>query len=98
MVGVLPVVRVGRTGTVGDREGVAGRTGPEMKAWVIALAVVSLGAGQAPTFRTDIETVRVDVLVTKGGRPVPDLGRPTSRCSTTASRSGSTTRRSRRSR
>ena len=73
MVGILPVVRIGRPGAAGDREGVARRAGPEMKAWVVALAVVGLGAGQAPMFRTDIETIRVDVLVTKGGRPVADL-------------------------
>ena len=47
-----------------------------MKAWAMLLALTTAGASQAPVFRARVETVRVDVLVTKGGRPVADL-RPT---------------------
>jgi len=42
---------------------------------VLALAAACLGVahGQAPTFRAGVEAVRVDVLVTRDGRPVPNL-------------------------
>jgi VWFA-related protein len=46
-----------------------------MIARVILAAVGILGIlqGQAPTFRAGVEKVRVDVLVTRGGRPVTNL-------------------------
>lgn len=44
-----------------------------MKTWVMLLAVAASGASQEPLFRARVETVRVDVLVTKDGRPVADL-------------------------
>lgn len=45
-----------------------------MTSRLIVLALLSLGAVQAPVFRSGVETVRVDVLVSRGGLPVQGLG------------------------
>jgi VWFA-related protein len=42
------------------------------RSFLVWLTCVS--AIQAPLFKSGVETVRVDVLVTRDGRPVPDLG------------------------
>lgn len=44
-----------------------------MRTFTLALAFAGLGLAQSPIFKSDIETVRVDVLVTRDGRPVTDL-------------------------
>jgi VWFA-related protein len=40
---------------------------------VTALACLAAAQGQAPTFKSGVEAVRVDVLVTRDGRPVTNL-------------------------
>jgi len=39
----------------------------------LVLSWLSLAPGQVPTFKSSVEAVRVDVLVTRGGRPVEGL-------------------------
>jgi hypothetical protein len=57
----------------------------------LALLLALAAAGEAvqqpasPPFRTGVELVTVDALVTSGGRPVAGCARPISSCSTTAS-------------
>jgi VWFA-related protein len=41
--------------------------------WVMLARVMPAGGPQQPTFRVNIDLVSVDVLVTRGGRPVPGL-------------------------
>lgn len=40
---------------------------------LVALACLGAVQGQTPAFRSGVESVRVDVLVTRGGRPVTNL-------------------------
>jgi VWFA-related protein len=44
-----------------------------LAACAVALAVAGLRAQQTPVFRANVELVRVDVLVTDGGRPIAGL-------------------------
>ena len=48
--------------------------------WLVPLVLPCLGPAppQAPTFKSGVEAVRVDVLVTRGGVPVPGSSPPTS--------------------
>lgn len=41
---------------------------------LLLLVLLCAGATQVPTFKAGVETVRVDILVTRDGRPVTDLG------------------------
>jgi VWFA-related protein len=43
------------------------------RAVVVALTSLCAALGQVPTFRSSVEAVRVDVLVTRDGRPVTNL-------------------------
>ena len=48
--------------------------GPCALCLAVVLAGAALGAAQQPTFSARVEGVRIDVLVTDGGRPVAGLG------------------------
>jgi len=43
------------------------------RALLVAVSCLCAAPGQAPTFKSGVEAVRVDVLVTRDGRPVPHL-------------------------
>jgi VWFA-related protein len=43
------------------------------RALLVALGCLCAAPGQAPFFKSSVEAVRIDVLVTRDGRPVPNL-------------------------
>jgi Ca-activated chloride channel family protein len=70
-------VRSSGFGVRGSRFGVPGSAFclvPCACCLAVVLAGAALGAAQQPTFSSRVEGVRVDVLVTDGGRPVTGLG------------------------